>query len=302
MFFRHCTKDSVLAKLEEEKVTSKNLPISEALHFLNQFSNLETQPQFGLKAHTFSLEPMQELLERHHYQKGSTQFIHIAGSKGKGSMVHFLEAFFLHHQQSVGIFVSPHLYSPLERIRVNGKNITETELLQEIQSLDIRPEEPFSFFEIFTLIAFQYFARRQVQWAIVEVGLGGRVDATNVLEPDLCIVTEIALEHQKILGDSYAAIAKEKLGILKPRVPVLSLTLREEIQTLVQEYAERLQCPRVQIGEHFQIKILRQRLQKIEFQCLWEGKTFLLEVPYSTIHQARHFAGALIATCLLKQN
>lgn len=269
--------------------------------FLNQFSNLETQAHFGLKAQNFSLDPMRDLLKRHQYQKGSTQFIHVAGSKGKGSMVHFLEAFFLHHHQSVGVFVSPHLYSLTERIRVNGQNITEEALQQEIDCLNVRPGEAFSFFEILTYIAFQHFARCQVKWAIIEVGIGGRVDATNVLEPNLCILTEIALEHQKILGETYLAIAREKLGILKPKVPVLSLTLREEVQALVKEIATQLHCPRIQFGEHFQIKNIKQSLRKVEFQVFWKQEKVELEAPFSSFHQAKHLAGAWVATRWLQE-
>lgn len=272
------------------------------LLFLKKFENVEIQPQFGLKPQVFSLEPIKQLLKRQTYQKGSTKFIHIAGSKGKGSFAHFLEAFFLENQHSVGTFTSPHLFSLQERIRWNGEPITLNALRQELQKLNVFPEEPFSLFEILTALALYFFSRQSAQWGIFEVGLGGRVDATNILDSDLCVLTEITLEHQKILGETYEAIAREKLGILKPGVPLLSLATQPEAKILAKELTRQLSCPLIQYGEHFAVEIIRQQSQEVKFRCIFEEREIEMTSPYSAVHQARYLAGAWVAQQLLKQN
>lgn len=148
--------------------------------------------------------------------------IHVAGTNGKGSTSHTLAAILQSAGYRVGLFTSPHLIDFRERIRVNGQMISEeavidfTDRFRAIRS-NISP----SFFELSTIMAFEHFAREKVDIAIIEVGLGGRLDSTNIITPDLSIITNISNDHNSLLGDTLEDIAKEKAGIIKPGVPVI---------------------------------------------------------------------------------
>src|SRR5690606_4508089 len=146
----------------------------------------------------------------------------IAGTNGKGSTSHMLASILAVAGYKTGLYTSPHLVDFRERIRINGKMISEetvVSFVQEQQSAieDIQP----SFFEVTVAMAFDYFAKRQVDIAIVEVGLGGRLDSTNIIHPELCVITNIGMDHMNILGDTLEEIAYEKAGIIKKNVPVV---------------------------------------------------------------------------------
>lgn len=148
--------------------------------------------------------------------------IHIAGTNGKGSVSHMLAAIFQTAGYKTGLYTSPHLYDFRERIRLNGNMITEEYVTSFVENLKplIEEIEP-SFFEITVAMAFQYFAEQQVDIAIIEVGLGGRLDSTNIITPELSVITNIGWDHMNLLGNSLAQIAGEKAGIIKPKVPVV---------------------------------------------------------------------------------
>ena len=148
--------------------------------------------------------------------------IHIAGTNGKGSVSHYLSAILQKAGYKVGLYTSPHLVEFGERIRINGKMIEEqyvVDFVADNQSLinEIQP----SFFELTMAMAFSYFAAQKVDIAIVEVGLGGRLDSTNIIQPLLSVITNIGLDHVEFLGDTLAQIAFEKAGIIKSNVPVI---------------------------------------------------------------------------------
>jgi len=154
------------------------------------------------------------------YPSKKFRSIHIAGSNGKGSVATKIAAGLQEEGFQVGLFTSPHISSFRERIRINGNMISEENVtyhLNRIYNLDL----PATFFEITTALAFDYFAQSNVDYAVIETGLGGRYDATNILQPDLSIITSISLEHTQILGDTLNEIAKEKAGIIKANTPVI---------------------------------------------------------------------------------
>ena len=160
----------------------------------------------------------QHLDNPHHKFKS----IHIAGTNGKGSTSHMLAAIFQKAGYKTGLYTSPHLKDFRERIRINGKMVSKafvTNFVNEERTL-IEKLEP-SFFEVTVAMAFSYFAEQQVDIAIIEVGLGGRLDSTNIITPELSIITNISLDHTHILGDNLAAIAYEKAGIIKSGIPVV---------------------------------------------------------------------------------
>ena len=148
------------------------------------------------------------------------QAIHVAGTNGKGSTSHLIAAALQASGLKVGLFTSPHLVSVTERIRINGTPIPEDEVAAFItQHKDFLDELQPSFFETMTMMAFDYFVREQVDIVVVEVGLGGRLDSTNVLTPLLSVITNIGFDHTEFLGNTLAKIAREKAGIIKPHVP-----------------------------------------------------------------------------------
>ncbi|MFQ5665637.1 MAG: bifunctional folylpolyglutamate synthase/dihydrofolate synthase [Candidatus Binatia bacterium] len=169
--------------------------------------------------------------------------VHIAGTNGKGSVAAMLHAICHAAGFRVGLYTSPHLVSFTERIRVGTASISEAEvvdLAREVYSAAIVRGIDLTFFELVTVMAFLHFARREVDLAVVEVGLGGRLDATNVLDPLVAVITTIGLDHEDFLGDTLASVAREKAGIIKPQRPVIVGTVPEEAQQVLQQVvAER---------------------------------------------------------------
>lgn len=148
--------------------------------------------------------------------------IHIAGTNGKGSCSHTIAAMLQSEGYKVGLYTSPHLVDFRERIRINGKCIGKQDVIDFVENerAFFEPLHP-SFFELTTALAFKYFAEQKVDWAVIEVGLGGRLDCTNIISPQLSIITNISLDHTQFLGDTPAKIAKEKAGIIKQGTPVI---------------------------------------------------------------------------------
>jgi dihydrofolate synthase/folylpolyglutamate synthase len=148
--------------------------------------------------------------------------VHVAGTNGKGSACARIERVLREAGLRTGLYTSPHLVDFRERIRVNGRWADEGRLAERLEHIQSLPEgHDRTFFEVCTALAFDDFAARGVEWAVVEVGLGGRLDCTNVVEPDVCAITSIGLDHTEILGDTLEKIAAEKAGIIKPGVPVV---------------------------------------------------------------------------------
>ncbi|MBR6829771.1 MAG: bifunctional folylpolyglutamate synthase/dihydrofolate synthase, partial [Paludibacteraceae bacterium] len=176
----------------------------------------------GAEAYKPGLENTLRLME--HVGNPHTQLraIHVAGTNGKGSTSHLIAAALQAAGYKVGLFTSPHLVSLTERIRINGQPIPEAEVAAFVtQHKAFLDEVQPSFFETMTAMGFAYFVQEQVDIAVVEVGLGGRLDSTNVLTPILSVITNIGLDHTEFLGNTLTKIAKEKAGIIKPGVPVV---------------------------------------------------------------------------------
>lgn len=185
----------------------------------------ESAPMFqqvGSKAYKEGLVNSIELDQHfgHPHQKFRT--IHIAGTNGKGSCSHTIAAILQSAGYKVGLYTSPHLIDFRERIRINGQMISEQYVIDFVENHRsyFEPLHP-SFFELTTSMAFNYFAQEKVDVAIIEVGMGGRLDCTNIIQPDLCVITNISFDHMQFLGNTLDKIAKEKAGIMKRDVPVI---------------------------------------------------------------------------------
>lgn len=227
-----------------------------ALDFLYSFINLEREMldrYHESKIDTTRPRHLMELLGRPHEQLAA---IHIAGTKGKGSVAAMCANCLRLAGLKVGLYTSPHLREFRERIRVltatdGDGRIPEAafvELMDEVRQ--VLPQVPgITWFEIVTAIAFLHFARSAVDVAVVEVGLGGRLDATNVLTPFVSVITSLSLDHTQLLGDTIGQIAAEKGGIIKPGIPVVSANQQPEALKVLQEIAEERSAPLVVVGQ-----------------------------------------------------
>lgn len=170
--------------------------------------------------------------------------VHVAGTNGKGSVSNLLASVLQEAGYKVGLFTSPHLKDFRERIRVNGQMISQEDVCRFTESyIEAKLEVQPSFFELTTMMAFQYFAQQQVDIAIIEVGLGGRLDSTNIIRPILSVITSISFDHVALLGDTLPQIAMEKAGIIKPGVPVVVAENPEEVLAVVRALARERKSP-----------------------------------------------------------
>lgn len=204
--------------------------------------------QFGIK---LGLENISNLLDHIGNPHKDLKSFHVAGSNGKGSTVSFMASILVEAGFKVGLFTSPHLVKFNERIRINGKMIPDDYVRDFMNELDdyIDKNEP-TFFELTTAMAFKYFAENKVDYAVVETGLGGRLDATNVLNPIACVITSISHEHSSILGDTLEKIASEKAGIFKTGSKIFLADMPEEVLSVFQNRANELKCEVFRIKDY----------------------------------------------------
>ncbi len=226
-----------------------NMDYQEALDYLLRFADYERLPRSGI---VWDLRRVERLLERLGNPQYAAKTIHVAGTKGKGSTAAMIEAILSEAGYRTGLYTSPHLLSFTERIKTNGKPIAEadwaklTEIIEpEVEA--VNEEGAFgelTTFEILTAMAFLHFREIKADYQIIEVGLGGRIDATNVVKPEICVITSISYDHTDVLGDTLDKIAGEKAGIIKPGAVVISAPqapeAREVIERVCSEKGVRL--------------------------------------------------------------
>jgi dihydrofolate synthase/folylpolyglutamate synthase len=209
----------------------------EALSYLGQTR------RFGMKQ---GLGPMVDLARMLGDPQTDLRFIHLAGTNGKGSTGAFCESCLRASGQRVGFYTSPHLVSVRERIQIEREPISEADFAEGMTAVRWAAEEignhEATYFELMTALALWYFAREKVDWAVWETGLGGRLDATNIVTPVICIITNIGLDHQQYLGNSQREIAIEKAGIIKYQVPVVSAVENGEAADVIRERAKEENC------------------------------------------------------------
>ena len=208
------------------------------------FNSTPVFEKVGAKAYKPGLQTTETLDEHFGHPHRQFKSIHVAGTNGKGSCSHTLAAILQSEGYKVGLFTSPHLVDFRERIRVNGECISEQyiiDFVKEERSF-FEPLHP-SFFELTTALAFKYFAEQKVDIAIIEVGLGGRLDCTNIITPILSIITNISKDHTQFLGNTLTDIAGEKAGIIKPGIPVIIGEDLPETRPVFQQKAQKENSP-----------------------------------------------------------
>jgi dihydrofolate synthase / folylpolyglutamate synthase len=208
----------------------------DALEYIFGYVNYEKQVRYPYNAVTFDLSRMEQVLERMGRPHERFRSVHIAGTKGKGSTSALVEAVLRAAGYRTGLYTSPHLHTFRERIRVGGALMSKSDLVALLDRCKPFIEETpgITAFEVMTALAFQYFAEQQVEWAVLEVGLGGRLDATNVVHPAVAGITSLSYDHVELLGHTLSLIAFEKAGIIKPGVPVVSAPQEPEAMAVIQ--------------------------------------------------------------------
>lgn len=225
----------------------------EALDYLYKFVDYSQTRAFRFSPEKFNLERMRVFLALLGDPHLAYPVIHVAGTKGKGSVSALLASVLREAGYRVGLYTSPHLHDFTERIQVDGLSIPRLDFAHLVNLIkpfvDRVPD--LTTFELTTALGFLYFQRRAVDVAVIEVGLGGRLDATNVVQPLLSVITSLSMDHMSILGDTLVKIAAEKAGIIKPGRPVVSSPQKSEAQAVVEEVAAQNQSRLTQVGKDF---------------------------------------------------
>ena len=208
------------------------------------FQQLPMYQQIGGKAYKVDLTNVHKLISHLNNPHDGFPAIHVAGTNGKGSVSHMLASILQEDGFKVGLYTSPHLKDFRERIKVNGREIEEAAVVDFILSnKGFFETEELSFFEMTVGMAFHYFSEEKVDIAIIEVGLGGRLDSTNVITPEVSVITNIGFDHTAILGNTLEAIAVEKAGIIKPKVPVVVGEKQPETLPVFEKIAQEKKAP-----------------------------------------------------------
>ncbi len=226
--------------------------------------------------------------------------IHIAGTNGKGSVAHVLSSFLQEAGCKVGLYTSPHYQGFRERIRINGKKISEIEVCQFVEEHyssfeEIKP----SFFEITVAMAFDHFRNHQVDFAVVETGLGGRLDSTNVLNPELSIITNISFDHMAMLGDDLVSIAVEKAGIIKNEIPVIIGKRQEATDHVFLQKAKEEGAEIYWAEDIGRLSEKQMNISGTSTQWQYEETELEIETPFHTEYQIENLRTALAAYFLL---
>jgi len=257
--------------------------------------NLE---RFGIK---LGLDNVTEFLERIGNPQNDFRSVHVTGTNGKGSVCVMVAEVLRQHGMKVGLYTSPHLVDFRERIVVDGEQISELDVIRIASELkgnmesmaSESKEKQLTFFEFTTGLAFRYFSERKVDIVVAEVGLGGRLDATNVLRPEVAAITRIGLEHTNYLGGTIAEIAREKAGIIKQGTPTITCERKREALSVIRSACSRKSSALKVIGEDFDVSSIAQTLKGTSFDYSGTRKLSSLSIKLLGRYQAENAACAL---------
>lgn len=231
----------------------------EAFSYITQFTNYERMTPVRYSREVFDLQRVKEVLSALDDPQEAYPIVHVAGTKGKGSVCAMIASVLQHAGLRVGLFSKPHLIRLNERISIDGREIPNEAFTQVMNELLPQLEErrlegrPLTFFDLITVLALKYFAEQKVDVVVLETGLGGRLDSTNVVSPKVTVITNIAFDHTHILGETLDKIAREKAGIIKPGVPVISGVEISQPARVVEEIAEANSAPLYMLQRDFRL-------------------------------------------------
>ena len=268
------------------------------------FNKFPMYQKIGAKAYKPDLGNITELLDFLGNPQNNFKTVHVAGTNGKGTVSHTLASIFQECGYKTGLYTSPHLLDYRERIRINGQMIPEQNVIEFIGDNKEKFEEmQLSFFEMATGMAFDYFSKEKVDIAIIEVGLGGRLDSTNIINPELSIITNISLDHVAMLGNTLAEIAAEKAGIIKPNTPVVIGETQPETKDVFISKAKDCNAPIFfadQLIDCDKIHIESLDYQKFD---IWKNNELYIEAvefPLLGYYQKKNLATVICAVEQLK--
>ncbi len=272
----------------------------EALDWLYSFIDYGVKRSYRYSPEVFDLTRVKTLLASLGDPQEQYPTIHIAGTKGKGSTAAMISSGLHAAGYTTGLYTSPHLIDFTERMQINGEQISESEFVELVERLKPKVEAlpEISTYELTTALAFMYFAKHPVDCAVVEVGLGGRLDATNVIQPLVSVITSLSYDHTHLLGDSLSDIAAEKAGIIKNETPVVMAPQQYEADLVVRSIAEERKAPVVQINRDWHYVATDRNFDGQAFQVWREGEDDTrvdLTIPLLGHHQAQNGAVAYVA-------
>lgn len=255
--------------------------------------------RFGIK---LEMDTVTGILKRLGSPEKTFHCVHVAGTNGKGSIASTIAAILQASGLSTGLYTSPHLIHFNERFAVNGTPVSDDEIVDAYLAVKAADtgERQATFFELATAMGFYLFALKKVQWAVIETGMGGRLDATNVLAPAVSIITNISIEHTDYLGNTLAEIAGEKAGIIKPGVPVITGVTQDEALNVITDTAREKKAPLYLMGKDFSTTPVTSPGRASRFD--YQGMTLSLKdlhTPLPGNHQINNAAMALAACELL---
>ncbi len=276
-----------------------------ALDYLYGFTDYEKLSGFVYDPERFDLRRVGRLMELLGNPHRTFKSVHVAGTKGKGSTSAMLASVLRQAGYRTGLYTSPHLHKFCERIRLNGEMISERQVVAGVGRLrEVAPLVPgVTTFELITALAFDYFAGC-AEWAVIEVGMGGRLDATNVVIPEVAVITSLSYDHMAYLGNTLAAIAAEKAGIVKPMVPVVSAPQPDEALQVIERVAAQRSAPLTVVGRDWLWESVRASVDGQEFAA-WPAADpaarEVYEIPLLGKHQQINAAVVLAVVSLLRQ-
>lgn len=242
----------------------------ETLEYL--FNQHPAFQRVGAQAYKEGLDTSLALDEIYDHPHTHYKCIHVAGTNGKGSVSHTIASILQKCGYTVGLYTSPHLVDFRERIRVNGEMISKTEVIDFVEDYKSRNFNGApSFFELTMMMAFDYFRKKKVDFAVVEVGLGGRLDSTNIISPILGVITNISFDHTQFLGNTLASIAREKAGIMKKNIPVVIGEADGDVRSVFESNAEKVGAPIVFSNDCAEILSQRANNEYVEYQTRTYG-------------------------------
>ena len=276
---------------------------TQAETYVLSFTDYEKIPGIAYSAENFDLRRVEAVLSLLGDPHLGTKTVHVAGTKGKGSTAAMIAQVLITAGYKVGLYTSPHLITLSERIRINNVLISEQEfalLATEIQPLIEKVNKEASFgklttFEILTIIAFAYFKKNRVDIQAVEVGLGGRLDATNVARGDVCVITSLSLDHTAVLGNTVAKIAVEKAGIIKPGSIVVNFPQPKEALEVIRETCKKQGATLIQLGEDITWSRTGGNLNQQSLTVASKNQTYDLQIPLIGDYQLENAAAAVAA-------
>ncbi|NLG99941.1 MAG: bifunctional folylpolyglutamate synthase/dihydrofolate synthase [Chloroflexi bacterium] len=271
----------------------------EALNYIYSFVDYSLTRNLQFSPEKFDLNRMVVFLERLGNPHKQYPVIHVAGTKGKGSTAAMIASSLRTSGYRVGFYSSPHLSVFNERIQVDGTPIDSevlVDLVEEVKPV-VAQIERLTTFEITTAIGFLYFARQNIDVAVVEVGLGGRLDATNVVDPLVSVITAISLDHVAVLGDTIAKIAYEKAGIIKPGRPVVMAPQHDEARQVIEQVSQERGCPLIEVQKDFAYQPVSHSLEGQAFNLSKNGALQAedFHIPLLGLHQIENAATAYAA-------